>query len=309
MVMPETIVCNLCGSDSTTPLFETRDCLLNLPGNYRFVRCRVCGLIYVNPQPTWAERAGHYASVYRGYHRLETEPSPLQRRSMEYGLHKRCRIVASHLRGGRLLDAGCGGGDFLYWTHQRQGWRVYGLERVSEMALVARRRYSLRVAVGDLIQPGFASGSFDVVTLWTVLEHLPDPAHGLSECARILRPGGLLVVRTVTVDSWGARLFGPYWLGYDAPRILFVFSRRTLRQMLSKTGFEVLDMDCHFHDFHPFLWSWRNLCEARVSSLSLCRFADNVARSWPVRLLSFPFFAVQTLLGRNSLVTAVACKS
>jgi len=306
--MPETIACNLCGSEDAVPLFETRDRLLNLPENYRFVRCQMCGLIYVNLQPTWAERAAHYASAYRGYRRLETESSPLQRRSMEYGLHKRYRIMAAHLKAGRLLDVGCGGGDFLHWTHQRQGWQVYGLERVPEMALAAHHRYRLQVAVGDLIQLGFASDTFDVVTLWTVLEHLQNPAQGLNECARILRRGGLLIVRTLTMESWGARLFGPCWLGYDAPRILFVFSRRTLQQMLRKAGFEVLHVGCHFHDFHPFVWSWRNFCEEATRSPSLCQFIDRIARSLPVRLLSFPFFALQTLLERNSFFTAVARK-
>jgi ubiquinone/menaquinone biosynthesis C-methylase UbiE len=306
--MPETIPCNLCGSEDAIPIFETHDHLLDLPGSYRFVRCQVCGLVYVNPRPTWAERADHYAPSYRGYHRLETEHSLLQRRLMEVGLHKRRRIITAYLRSGRLLDVGCGGGDFLHWMRQRPVWQVYGLERVPEMALAAHCHHDLPVVMGDVVQLSFAPASFDVVTLWTALEHLPDPAQGLSECARVLRRGGLLVVRTVTVDSWGARFFGPCWLGYDAPRILVVFSRHTLRQMLCKAGFEVLRMGCHFHDFHPFLWSCRNLCKALVRFPSLCRLADRVARSWPVRLLSFPFFAVQTLLGGNSFFTTVAHK-
>jgi ubiquinone/menaquinone biosynthesis C-methylase UbiE len=227
---------------------------------------------------------------------------------MGYGLRKRHRIVATHLCSGRLLDVGCGGGEFLYWMRQHGGWQACGLERVPEMAWAAHRCYDLPVVVGDLVQLGFAPVSFDVVTLWTVLEHLQDPAQGLSECARILRRGGLLVVRTVTMESWGARFFGPCWLGYDAPRILFVFSRRTLRQMLHKTGFEVLRMGCYFHDFHPFIWSWRNLCEETTRSPSLCQFIDRIACSLPVRLLSFPFFALQTLLERNSFFTAVARK-
>ena len=307
--MSERVTCNLCGNEDAVPLFETHDLLLDVPGNYHFVRCKVCGLVYVNPQPTWDERAAHYVPSYRGYHRLETEPLPLQRRSIQYGLNKRCRIVTTYIGDGRLLDVGCGGGDFLHHMHQRSGWQVYGLERVSEMALATRCRYHLRVMRGDLMQLGFASASFDVVTMWTVLEHLPDPAQGLSECARILRRDGVLIVRTVTMESWGRRLFGRHWLGYDAPRILFVFSRRTLRQMLLKAGFRVLHIDCHFHDFYPFLWSFRNLCQTFIHSPFLCRFVDQVGRSWPVRLSSFPFFAVQTFLRRNSFVTAIACKS
>lgn len=304
--MPEKIRCHLCGSEKAQPLFETFDRLRNLPEPYCFVRCETCGLVYVNPRPTWAERAAHYDPAYRGYHRLETEPSLLQRRSMEYGLHKRYQVIASHCHSGKLLDIGCGGGDFAAWMRQQPDWHAYGLERVSAMASAAYRHYRLPVIVGDQLQLALRSASFDVVTLWTVLEHLADPAQGLRECARILKPGGVLVVRTVTTDSWSARAFGPCWVGYDAPRILVVFSRRTLRQFLRQTGFEVLQLSCQFHDYYPFLWSWRNLCQAYIASPAWRAVANRVAGSWLMRLASFPFFALQTLLGGNSFVTGVA---
>lgn len=306
--MPEPVACYLCGGSETTIFLETHDRLLDLPGSYRFVRCQACGLIYVNPRPTWAERAAHYAPAYRGYHRLATASSPLQRRSMGYGLHKRHRLIAAHISHGRLLDVGCAGGDFLGWMRQRPGWQVFGLERVPEIAQLARRQYGLPIVLGDQLHAGFAPGVFDLVTLWTVLEHLPDPAQGLLECARLLRPGGFLVLRTINVESWGARLFGPYWVGYDAPRILTVFSRCTLGQLLRKTGFEVIHLGSHFHDFYPYVWSWRNLCQARLRSPALRRLADRVSSSWPMRLLSAPFFTAQTLLGKNSFVTAIARK-
>jgi len=308
VIVPHEAVCNLCGSEDAVLLFDTYDRLLRLSGSYRFVRCRVCGLVYVNPQPTWDERAPHYGPSYRGYHRLETERSSIQRRAMEYGLYKRYRLVATCSRGGRLLDAGCGGGDFLSRMRREAGWQVYGLERVRQIALTAHRFHGLNVVVGDLIQAGFASGYFDVVTLWAALEHLSDPMQGLRECARILRPGGALVIRTVTLDSWGSRLFGPCWVGYDAPRVLFVFSRATLQCMLTEAGFEATYMGCHFHDFFPFLWSWQNVSDARFGTRSRRQLAVKVASSWPIRLVTLPFFIVQTLLGRNSFVSVVARK-
>jgi ubiquinone/menaquinone biosynthesis C-methylase UbiE len=227
---------------------------------------------------------------------------------MSYGLWKRWRIIARRRTGGRLLDVGCGGGDFLNWVRRQPDWSGYGMERVAGMARAARRRYGLTMMLGDVLSSGFAAGAFDVVTLWTVLEHLPDPAQGLAECARLLRPGGLLVVRTVTEESWGRRLFGPCWVGYDAPRITVIFSRPTLRQLLAQSGFEVLDLGCSFHDFHPYLWSWRNTCAAIGCWPWLCTASTRLLSSWLVRLLSFPFFALQTALGGNSFVIAIARK-
>ncbi len=306
--MPEPVACSLCGGSERTTLFRTHDRLFATPERYQYVRCARCGLVYLDPQPTWDERAARYAESYRGYHRLETEPSPLQRRSMNYGLWKRWRIISKRRAGGRLLDVGCGGGDFLDWVCQQPHWSGYGMERVAGMARTARDRYGRTITLGDLLSAGFVSGAFDVVTLWTVLEHLPDPAQGLAECARLLRPNGLLIVRTVTEESWGRRLFGPCWVGYDAPRITVVFSRPTLRRLLAQSGFEVLDLGGSFHDFHPYLWSWRNTCAAIGCWPWLCAASTRLLGSWPVRLVSFPFFALQTTLGGNSFVTAIARK-
>jgi ubiquinone/menaquinone biosynthesis C-methylase UbiE len=306
--MPVPVPCNLCGSKDALPLFRTHDRLLDLPGRYCLVQCQRCGLVYVNPQPTWDERAAHYAVEYRGYHHLEAEPSSLQRWGMRYGLHKRWRIVSRYASGGRLLDVGCGSGDWVHWMHRIRGWLAYGLERVAEVASLARQQCGARVVIGDLTQLGFSRASFDVVTLWTVLEHLADPRQGLTECARVLREGGLLVLRTVTAASWGAHWFGPCWLGYDAPRILYAFSPRTLHSLLEQTGVTVLHTGYYFHDFHPFVWSLSNLCAARIRRPRLCRTIEHLIDSWPVRLATWPLFALQTLMGGDSFVTLVARK-
>lgn len=282
--------------------------MLALPGSYQFVRCRQCGLIYLNPQPTWPERALHYSLGYRGYQRLTTATSSLQRQSMQYGLRKRQRLVENHVSQGRLLDVGCGGGDFVHWMRRHGEWRACGLERVTAVARAARDDYAAPIVVGDQSRLGFAAASFDVITLWAVLEHLSDPMQGLIECARLLRPGGLLVVRTVIGESWGACLFGKYWVGFDAPRILFVFSHHTLDRYLLSAGFTAVGAGSVFHDFYPWLWSWRNFSAAAVRQESWRTVMDAVASSSLARVLSFPFFAWQSFLGRNSFVTVVALK-
>ena len=112
----------------------------------------------------------------------------------------------------------------------------------------------------------------------------------------------------MTVESWGARLFGPCWVGYDAPRILFVFSRRTLQQFLFRAGFEIIHIGYPFLDFYPFLWSFINLCDIHIMSPMLRRLLTSLVGSWPARLLSSPFFALQSLLKGDSFVTVVARK-
>jgi 2-polyprenyl-3-methyl-5-hydroxy-6-metoxy-1,4-benzoquinol methylase len=300
------VSCPVCRSGDTLSLFDTHDRLLPLPGIYRFVRCDDCGLTYVDPAPTWAQRAPHYALAYRGYHRLETEPSALQRSGMRAGLARRHRLVTAHVAGGRLLDVGCGGGDYLGWVAQQPGWQAVGLERTPGIARAAMSCFRVPVVLGDIEQAGFAAGSFDAVTLWAVLEHVPDPVRSLAECARMLRPGGVLVVRTLAAEAWAARFFGACWVGYDAPRVLSVFTRRALHRALNRAGLRLLEIGYPFHDFFPWVWSLRNSVEDRTGSERAGRLAERLAGSWPVRLLSFPLFALQTRRGGNSFVVAVA---
>jgi 2-polyprenyl-3-methyl-5-hydroxy-6-metoxy-1,4-benzoquinol methylase len=307
--MFEQVGCNLCGEQRAT-LFQSTPIRPSDPSRrYCFVRCNSCGLIYLNPIPTWEERAKLYCPTYPGYNRLASTSSLLQRYSMKYGLHKRFRLIRTEIPNGKLLDVGCGGGDFLNWVRQRSGWNVFGLERAHEIAQFAQNQYKLPIVLADQMHASFAPNLFDVITLWTVLEHLQNPTQGLLESARLIRQGGLLVIRTVTVDSWAARLFGSYWLGYDAPRILFVFSKHTLKQLLEKTGFELIHIGENFHDFHPYLWSWHNFCEDYLISNRVRQIVNLVSGSWIMRFLSFPYFAIQTLLGGNSFVTAIARKS
>ena len=307
--MPELIACNLCGCKEEVFLFETHDRLVKLPGSYRFVRCRVCGLVYVNPQPTWEERQAHYdLTGYPGYLGLKTVESTWQKRSLKYGLAKRQRLLERFLPGGRLLDVGSGVGDFPHWLRQSPQWQVFALERLSNLAAVAHDDSDLAVIAGDLSSAGLAAGAFDGLTLWTVLEHLQDPLAGLSECARLLRRGGILLLRTATLESWASHLFRAYWLGYDAPRILFVFSKPLLKRYLDQTGFDLLYQGSYFHDYYPYLWSLGNWSREASLQPRLLRLINRAAASWLARLITHPFFWLQTQIGGDSFVTLLACK-
>ena len=190
--MPRWIACNVCKSETSQFLFKTYDRLLDLPGEYCFVQCNLCGLVYVNPQPTWSERAAHYAASYSGYHSWQSESSFIQKLGMSYGLYKRNRIITSFRKTGRLLDVGSGNGDFVQWLQKRSKWQAVAVEHSSQLASPDRPS-PIHTIQGDLNQLSFPAKSFDVVSMWTVLEHLSDPRQGLRECWRILRSEGHLI--------------------------------------------------------------------------------------------------------------------
>ena len=94
----------------------------------------------------------------------------------------------------------------------------------------------------------FPDRCFDVVTMWHVIEHLADPLNTLSTVQRVLKPGGLLMLRTPNAASWEARLFRGCWYGVDAPRHLHLFSPDTLARCLAQAGFVTTDV---YYQYHP----------------------------------------------------------
>lgn len=297
--------CRLCGGaqgELVVPMRPGID-----PTLYTYWRCQECGVISLQPLDDWSERSRHYTSTYRGYYRREIESSLLQRLSMAYGLQKRLRLVERFVAGGRLVDIGCGGGDFVNWSTDRPYWTVFGLERVPAMAAVAAQVASGVVTLGDALHLPFAENSLDAVLLWTVIEHLDAPLQGIRECLHALRPGGVLLIRTLNSEGWGKHLFGPHWLGFDAPRITTLFSPTTLQLAVERCGADVIHIGAHFHDFYPYLWCINNICRQHWPA-GVCDRLDRALASLPVRLLLQPFLMMQTATGKNSFFVLAAHK-
>lgn len=305
----ESVDCNLCGADDPRVIYVGSDRLLKVPGKFILVQCNQCGLVYLNPRPSPEEIGKYYPNDYPPYiQAIENEGSWFRRLDRRYGLYKRCREITRQVgQPGMLLDIGCSTGIFLNGMRQ-WGWQVQGIELNSEIAEYARKRFDLQVFTGNLEHALFPGDSFDLVTLWDVLEHVYDPKSTLGEISRILRPGGWLVMSLPDLDSLEARLFGPYWAGLDMPRHLHVFNRQVLARLLQETGF-TLEKRSYFTGRYGVLvlnvqfWS-----DERISNPNWRKFFMAIVRSLPVRLLSLPYYSVADRLGQSSIVTVFARK-
>jgi SAM-dependent methyltransferase len=159
---------------------------------------------------------------------------------------------------------------------QVPGWQVQGLDPSLPAATFARQTHGLDVMVGQLTEVDIPDASFDVVTMWHVLEHMPHPRTTLQEVARILRPGGLLVLTCPIVDSWEARTFGPCWSGYDVPRHLYTFSRKTLGRLFDECGWhyqEVHGVAAGLNSLRISVAFWLNEHLPRIMNVRLARAA------------------------------------
>jgi SAM-dependent methyltransferase len=151
-----------------------------------------------------------------------------------------------------VLDVGCATGDLLLAIRSRGNPHVTGVETSAAAVAVARER-GLNVVQGELTDAGFPVGAFDTVLASHTLEHVPDPLAFMREVRRVLVPDGVVILWLPNADAVEARLFGRYWMGYDAPRHLSTFTVGTLGSLLSASGFRIEEVR---HEAIGLEWAW-----------------------------------------------------
>lgn len=199
--------------------------------HYRMVRCHRCGLVRSDP----VARDGLLASLYEHSTFDYEEQVPSLRRTYRRYLDKLNRYDA---RKGSLLEIGCGNGFFLEDALDAGYASVHGVE--PSAAAVARADPHVRPnIVRDVMRPGlFGAGDFDVVCMFQVLDHVPDPAALLQECSRVLKRGGLILCLNHDVEAVSARILGSRSPIVDVEHT-YLYSRRTIARLFSTHGFRV----------------------------------------------------------------------
>jgi SAM-dependent methyltransferase len=228
--------CPICQVDDARRLFAARDLDVFGPGEFPVIECRRCGLAYLNPRPTPEAMARYYPRHYWGPAATETPETEL-----DASTRLAFDCIVREYPGGRLLDVGCGVGAKTAALRSR-GLRVVGLEPYEVAAQQARERFGLEIVSQTLVQADLSEGSFDVVTLFEVLEHLHDPMGDLRRIRALLRPRGAVVVRVPNFAALQARLFGRWWYALQTPRHLWHFTARSVRKILDACGFR--DITC-----------------------------------------------------------------
>lgn len=207
---------------------------------YAYRRCRNCGLLFVWPRlerpPEAIYRSGYFEGAAGGFGYVDYDAEKEAQAGAFGTALERCAALAGGK--GSLLDVGAATGWFVGKAAQT-GWTARGID-VSEAGVAAGRAKGVRmdaVSVETLAERG---ERFDVVTMWDVLEHFPDPFKALDACARLTRPGGILALVTPDGRSIWARLFGPRWHALVPPEHLTLFNPRALKAALDARGFDVV---------------------------------------------------------------------
>ena len=227
--------CPVCGTGSPAALFAK--------DGFHMVGCRACTAVYVGEDPAAIDFQALYGqSYYTGGHDAVFADYTGQEAARR--AHARRKLwVLRHLaprlpRAGRWLDVGCAAGFFL--AEAKAHYEVQGVELSAWSSAYARDRLGLPVITGTLQQAALPADHFDVISLWDVIEHVPDPVPLLAEAARVLRPGGRLVLTTGDWGSAYARQRGADWHLMTPPWHLTMFSRATLAEASGRAGLRVV---------------------------------------------------------------------
>lgn len=308
MVM-EAVSCNLCGQDSFDIFVVRKDLSLFIPGDFRSVRCKNCGLVYLNPRPAADSMTEIYPDEYDQYSTAPSqERSHLKRWVRRRGLHKRVQAILQYKKAGRLLDVGCATGLFLDEMRQQAGWEVQGVEISPFASAYARQQLGLEVKTGTVEDAGYPANSFDMITLWNVLEHLPDPIATLHHLHNLLKPDGLLIFNTPNLDCLDARFFGSAWAGFDFPRHFYVFSNETLNAALEKTGFRRIERRSLYGSHDSTMTSLRFWLRTKNLPANLRKNIEALLFSLPARILTAPYFYLGDRLQQSTTPTDFCIK-
>ena len=233
--------CIYCGSLIFVPVCLRED-------NTLVVHCQQCDLEFVNPLPSLETMQANYQKEMTGN---ETDGGL----HSNYILERKKRIKSfSKLHNsrlsliedlypekGNLLDIGCGAGFFLNSAKER-GWNCYGMEILPEYVKYAQENFALENIHQESIDESlnFEANTFDVITLWDLIEHLRNPLESLKKIHEVMKPGGLLVMWTPNVKN--AILLREKWTGYKILQHFYFFSGESLTHLLEKAGFKIVSL-------------------------------------------------------------------
>lgn len=255
--------CPWCGTPSESHYLHLKDYFLSQE-EFDIFECKNCGLLFTEPRPN-AYVIGKYYQSDEYYSHQQNQKGFIPRlyeKVKSINLKNKVNMAIGNLPQGRLLDIGCGVGDFLCQV-RKNNWEVVGIEPSDDAKNIAESRLGFR-PIAPEASNALPDASFDVITLWHVLEHIDDLHFQTSEMVRLLKPGGRLIIALPNYQSFDCQYFKDKWAAWDVPRHLQHFSPQTLQRMIVSLGFSYMDTkklvwDAYYISFLSERYAQRNL--------------------------------------------------
>lgn len=273
--------CPWCGTPSEHVYLKLKDYFLTQE-DFSVFECDHCHLLFTAPRPDEAHLGTYYQSEQYFSHQENTQGfiPRIYEAVKSINIRHKVKLATQGFSVGNALDIGCGVGDFLVGLQQK-GWIVQGIEPSADARRIAEKRLGFCPLSPDDYDK-LPSESFDLITMWHVLEHVADLHFQLSQLHRLLKPNGRLVIALPNYQSYDAKYYKEYWAAWDVPRHLNHFSVDSIRSIVGNNGFQLIDIqklvwDAYYisylsetyqkHSLALLRGCWRGLC----SNLSACR--------------------------------------
>lgn len=309
----ETVSCGVCASDDFSEITDGKDFEYQTTGDvFKIVECRECGNWYLNPRPAKEELSIIYPPDYYAYNYAETV-HPLAVKAKDFLDRQKSKVWLKYVSTDKpvFLDVGCGDGRYLRMLHQLgvPKNQLYGVE-MSDQVIDRLNKEGFNGYAGRIedVEPHLPHGLFDLIVSLQVLEHVESPLEMMKSVAKLLRPGGVLIIETPNTKSFDVRLFKQkYWGGYHFPRHWNLFDEKTLRKMAEESGLEIVEFN--YLPSHSFwIYSLHHVFLDKFDSPKIAKFL-NPFRNIPLLALFTGFDLIRSKAGfRTSNIQMIARK-
>ena len=233
--------CPVCGSESVEPFISGKDYFLT-GEKFEIVKCSECGFRFTNPRPKAEELGKYYESAEYISHSDKRNGifAAVYQQVRKYTLGRKLAMISKFHSKGEILDIGCATGQFLNYM-SAHGWKTTGIEPDEKTRARAISEYGLQVFPEEKLN-SFNKASFDVITMWHVLEHVSVLNGRMDQLKNLLKPQGTLIIAVPNCDSFDAKKYGEFWAGYDLPRHLYHFTKSDIKILVEKFGFTIVNI-------------------------------------------------------------------
>lgn len=220
--------CPLCKSGRFLNHSEIRDHAVS-GESFVLCKCSECQLLFTNPRPSQEDIAPYYnfPTYYSHEDKTQNLTQWVYQKVRSYNISKKVAFINSYKKKGKLLDYGCGTGEFLK-AAKSEGWKITGIEpneKAKDQANV-KLKNKVKTSIDEIKK----ETSFDVITLYHVLEHIHSFRKTVKTLLKHLKPTGYIIIAVPNSESWDAKNYGSAWAGWDVPRHLYHFNKEAIEQ-------------------------------------------------------------------------------
>ena len=229
--------CPVCKSNNITFLFIAKDHLVSHK-EFKIYGCNQCTLRFTNPRPETKELSRYYESDEYISHTDQSSSliNSLYKIARKFTIKRKRRLLQGMTNNYTLLDFGCGTGHFIEHC-KGSGWQVSGVEP-NELARSLAAGNTMETIYDDLSKVG--AKSFDIITLWHVLEHVAELNKTIEQLKALLAVDGTLVIAVPNYEAYETTIYKEFWAAYDVPRHLYHFNRKSMKALLAQHGLKIV---------------------------------------------------------------------